>query len=434
MHRSVHRMASRLVLVGVVGLLSLSNTTDAAGVPTVINYQARLTDNTPQQNPIDGNVGVDFRLYGSPTGNDLLWSESWPSAQVVSGILSLLLGDNGSPLDVSLFNSGVDRYLEIEIDAEILAPRQRIGSTAFAFHADNASDLDIDCNDGQVLKYSGGSWACSDSTTCPVGTMVECYEGAAGTLGVGECTTGAATCNGAGYGACIDAVMPIAEACNNLDDDCNGATDETFPGMGSICTSGIGACEVTGGLICPSGSIECDAIPLSPMAESCNNVDDDCNGTADDGLPADVYAPNNACGSARVLSMLGSNAQYTINDPTIYPAGEMDFFRLEARETDSSCGCGILSSDEDYRFHATLSVPSGAGSYEVCVSTSCGSFSNCTTVNAGSTNSTFITLDGDCSGGTDIYIPYIRVRGIGGPGFECLPYSLTLGFEAGLCF
>jgi len=429
MNRSTIRVASLLLLVGAACIVPLG----ATGIPSVINYQARLTDNTPQQDPIDGNVAIDFRLYGSLTGNDLVWSESWPSVQVVSGILNILLGNSGSPLDSSLFNGGVDRYLEVEIDGEILAPRQRIGSTAYAFHAGDASTLDIACGDGQVLKYAGGAWACSDSTTCPVGTMVECYEGPVGTLGVGECITGAASCNGAGYGACIGATMPVGESCNSLDDDCNGATDETFPGIGSFCTSGVGACEVAGGLICPSGSIVCDAIPLNPSPESCNDIDDDCNGVTDDGLASDIHEPNGSCGSFAQLPPLGSDGQYTISTATLYPSGDEDYFRVNATETDSSCGCGIINPDEDYRFHATLDVPVTAGSYELCISTTCGSFTTCTTVGGGGSGSIFLNLDGSCSGAADSYTPYIRVRGINSPGFECLSYSLTLRFEAGLC-
>lgn len=418
-----------LLLVGAVW----SGPLGAGGIPSVIHYQARLTDNTPQQDPIDGTVSIDFRLYGSSLGNDLLWSESRPSVQVVSGILNVMLGDGGSPLDGSLFSGGVDRYLEIEIDGEILAPRQRIGATAYAFHAGDASTLDIACGDGQVLKYAGGSWACSDPTTCPVGTTVECYEGPVGTLGVGECGTGAATCNGAGYGDCIGATMPVAESCNDLDDDCDGATDETFPGIGSPCTNGVGACEVGGGLICPAGSVVCDAIPLDPSPESCNDIDDDCNGIQDDGLAGDAYESNDACGSFAQLAPLGSDDQYTISTPTIYPAGDMDVFRVTATEDDTTCGCGLINTDEDYRFHATIDVPANAGSYEICLATTCGSWLTCTLVPAGNSGGVFLNLDGSCIGEPDTYAPYIRVRGINPPGSECSPYSLTLRFEAGLC-
>ncbi|MBI4450001.1 peptidoglycan DD-metalloendopeptidase family protein [Candidatus Uhrbacteria bacterium] len=92
------------------------------------------------------------------------------------------------------------------------------------------------------------------------------------------------------------------ESCNGLDDDCNGTADDPWRVGLSIdldqpCTVGIGACESTSTWVCaPNGAtVVCGALPGTPSPESCNGLDDDCDGTPDDtwrtGLTTDLGQP-----------------------------------------------------------------------------------------------------------------------------------------------
>ncbi|MBM4395916.1 MAG: hypothetical protein FJ087_09520 [Deltaproteobacteria bacterium] len=97
---------------------------------------------------------------------------------------------------------------------------------------------------------------------------------------------GQQTCNAAtGWSACTAAV-PAPETCNDRDDNCNGLTDETFPGAGTVCSAGVGACRAFGVLACrPDGTaLACNATEGQPAAETCNGIDDDCDGAIDDGF------------------------------------------------------------------------------------------------------------------------------------------------------
>lgn len=81
----------------------------------------------------------------------------------------------------------------------------------------------------------------------------------------------------------------IFETCNGLDDDCDGAIDEDFPQKGNACNDGDqGACLGTGTLVCnATGSgLECDITNpgATPMMEVCNGADDNCNGAIDEGI------------------------------------------------------------------------------------------------------------------------------------------------------
>ncbi len=72
---------------------------------------------------------------------------------------------------------------------------------------------------------------CANQTAegCPCnadGLSEVCYEGDAATVGVGECQLGQRFCQQGYWTACIGQVIPKIEECNELDDDCDGTVDE----------------------------------------------------------------------------------------------------------------------------------------------------------------------------------------------------------------
>jgi hypothetical protein len=98
------------------------------------------------------------------------------------------------------------------------------------------------------------------------------------------CTAGALVCTFEGA-----ATSPETELCNTLDDDCDGRTDEGPDGskVGVACNVGVGACARTGSYACPNlddAAVACNAVAGAPGTETCNGIDDDCNGTVDEGL------------------------------------------------------------------------------------------------------------------------------------------------------
>lgn len=62
------------------------------------------------------------------------------------------------------------------------------------------------------------------------------------------------------------------------------ATEPSCPGasLGAACEVGEGACQRAGTLICTLEGAACSELEGSPTAESCNGVDDDCDGEVDD--------------------------------------------------------------------------------------------------------------------------------------------------------
>ena len=114
--------------------------------------------------------------------------------------------------------------------------------------------------------------------------------GTACTVGQGICAVeGTLICADESEVLICDAIPadPLPEACNGLDDDCDGSIDEDSIDVGATCEQGLGVCKRFGVLVCSgeTNRLECDAVPSDPVDEVCNGVDDDCDGSIDEEIP-----------------------------------------------------------------------------------------------------------------------------------------------------
>jgi Notch 1 len=91
--------------------------------------------------------------------------------------------------------------------------------------------------------------------------------------------------------------VPPAEICNGKDDNCNNLIDEGVSNQCSLCVPGNTIAACNGFVINPNDKNDPDNVigqnggtPRHCEIETCNCIDDNCNGQVDEGLPT------NACG------------------------------------------------------------------------------------------------------------------------------------------
>jgi hypothetical protein len=141
--------ASALILALV--WLSLGVGTATAQVPYDMSYQGRLTDSVGA--PLAGPATLELRIFDSFAGGVALYEEVHIGVSLDdSGAFSIRMGAGDfttGTFDAALF-SGVNRYLEIVVDGEVLTPRLVIGSVPYAMQAESAPAAEAAADSAQA--------------------------------------------------------------------------------------------------------------------------------------------------------------------------------------------------------------------------------------------------------------------------------------------
>ncbi len=151
-------------------------------------------------------------------------------------------------------------------------------------HVEGFATRGDDCDDGCADCHPGGFEVCDARDNDCDGAadqLFACAPGAAVACTTSCGTTGAGACTSACEAPSAEACAPPAETCNGADDDCDGDVDETFScaaGATALCTT---TCGSTGTGTCTSACEPAAPAACTPPAETCNGLDDDCDGVAD---------------------------------------------------------------------------------------------------------------------------------------------------------
>ncbi len=148
----------------------------------------------------------------------------------------------------------------------------------------------------------------------------------------GICSPGTQSCENGVWTGCLNGELPRPETCNGLDDDCDGLTDEGFE-LGVPC-QGLGACGA-GRIECLADlDVGCSSMPGgsqdASQPEVCDGEDNDCDGLTDEGLEADDVP--NMCGLARDLGGLPDDGAVLDAVGNLFPAGDEDWYKITATD------------------------------------------------------------------------------------------------------
>jgi hypothetical protein len=232
------------------------------------------------------------------------------------------------------------------------------------------------------------------------------------TCGIGACaSTGVVTCaGGVASDSCVIGAPAVADAnCDGVDDDCDGAADEDYVSLSTTC--GTGACASTGATSCVSGTVVDSCTEGTPAASdsTCNAVDDDCNGAADE----DFVTSATSCGTG---ACVGTGTRSCVSGAVVdsCEAGTPAASDATCNDVDDDCNGAV---DEDF---VTSATSCGAG---VCASTgtrSCVSGAVVDSCAAGPTTGADDDCDGlddDCDGAADeTFSPISITCGVGACG------------------
>jgi hypothetical protein len=220
---------------------SLAATHDAFGLPVLGNEDGR---------------GAWFG--SSPKNPTCIWRPVDSDADALPDEVEVELGT--SPDDPDSDDDGRTDGVEVLVDGT-----NPLGADGCMPAAETCDGTDEDC-DGRIDE----------------GLVEACYDGPGGTVGVGACRAGARTCVEGVWGACVGATTPAPEACDGVDADCDGRVDEALTGAATQC--GVGACVADGAMVCMDGGFEdvCEPLPPAPADTACDGLDEDCDGGTDE--------------------------------------------------------------------------------------------------------------------------------------------------------
>ncbi|MDP2896139.1 MAG: tail fiber domain-containing protein [bacterium] len=214
-------------LVALLVVLALASPASSqTAVPMLINYQGELRSPATGEPVPDGFHNMVFRIYDAQFGGAPLWQGTHSDVngnpvEVTNGILSVILGSGASnELSSSIFD-GADRWLEIQVGAETLSPRQRITSVAYSLVSENSRLLGGNEASDFVIQAEGLRLETNDTSPNIIGGY-----------GGNRVTAGAEGATIAGGGAVLmtnrvtDRYGTIGGGANNQAGDNAGTTDD----------------------------------------------------------------------------------------------------------------------------------------------------------------------------------------------------------------
>ncbi|MEM9865558.1 MAG: MopE-related protein [Myxococcota bacterium] len=187
-------------------------------------------------------------------------------------------------VDMRLADAGNDVGADADVDAPLCIDEDDDG------YGEGCA-LGADCNDADQNINPAAVEVCDGEDNDCDGSMDESVDLPNCELSVGVCVGATARCGDSGVLACVATdygadYEAMETSCDGLDNDCDGTTDEGCPceeGSTQPCGSDIGVC-MAGVQTCVDNAFGACEGEVTPMGETCDGLDNDCDGVEDEDL------------------------------------------------------------------------------------------------------------------------------------------------------
>jgi len=284
-HRVHTRVIGAVLLAAFIGLLAKP----CGAVPTLMNYQGYLTDSNNV--PVTGSFPMNFNLFPDSTAGAALWTESYGSVAVSSGVFNVVLG-TVTPLPPATF-TGAKLWLQTTVSGSDIVPRRPIVTAAYAFRASVAdSATNVPAGLGEIVGQVNVACAGNNAGVLVYipGRSFVTYTGASGSLDLSSVPPGTYTLHVEGGNppgsTDVSNVVVVAGGITDVGVITLGANTQTDPNNCGTCGTVCSFANATG--TCASGVCQ---------VGSCNAGFANCDGNGANGCEINTATSVNNCGA-----------------------------------------------------------------------------------------------------------------------------------------
>lgn len=264
--------------------------------------------------------------------------------------LLLLVGCNGCDPNAPLTRVCPDQIHNVYKETDVIDADK-----------DGFAPCALDCDDNDPTVFPGSIERCNgvddDCDGIIDGMTMKCWSRGPKELTVPltQCHAGTSSCTNGSWSKCVGEKFPSREICDGVNNDCDDEVDESTPGSCGP-ESSLGACS-KGTLVCAENESFCvDAV--YPSNETCNNVDDDCDGIVDEDLDRRCLT---ACGDGIETCRVGSWVECSAPTPESEICDSLDNDCNGLVDDGITCACRWSENQFDREIKLCIGPPLTCG-------------------------------------------------------------------------